>query len=743
MVEGWIKETQRRQLNKKDTSKKSKKVDKKNVKGLFKETPRKQLSKKNQRATRSNSHKKADSQERTQDLPKQKEFNRQDTTVEELHSLENTSPQINELSVNIARVQDNKDTLFEVILQTLKSSTTVDDMMIKGTELASVIPHLRCNKDEDISISGSGLHIDKLGMELLPDDVKEEGYFPASVLGDGNCLPRSASVIMYGTENNHTELRVRIALELACYLPLYVDHTYLRRGEQLSDKEALVLPKSYVMYSELYTPGDIITSSLIERTLFEEIRKVCSANEFMGIWQIFALASVLGRPLQSVYPNRGNPNVRKDLNRSILPREMESNTPAYILWSSNINDEMTYAHWIPNHFCPILKMSINDDVLEYSTDTLGDIDLENISGLSEQLASWVMDLLDDSDSDVSNNQYNMDETTADQHSSLDKLTDNQSSMTVKPMDVQTFASVQPEEALMSNLQDNSEQSNNSIVVSKDETTADQHSLLDKLTDNQSSMTVKPMDVQPFASVQPEEALMSNLQDNSEQSNNSIVVSKDETTADQHSLLDKLTDNQSSMTVKPMDVQTFASVQPEEALMSNLQDNSEQSNNSIVVSKDETTTDQHSLLDKLTDNQSLMTVKPMDVQPFASVQPEEALMSNLQDNSEQSNNSIVVSKDETTTDQHSLLDKLTDNQSLMTVKPMDVQPFASVQPEEALMSNLQDNSEQRDNSIVLFQEKPLYDQLLVSEHYTKRYNEQQRLMCGPMFTSIPTRRRTCG
>ncbi|CAC5395357.1 CHRNB2 [Mytilus coruscus] len=36
---------------------------------------------------------------------------------------------------------------------------------------------------------------------------------------------------------------------------------------------------------------------------------------------------------------------------------------------------------------------------------------------------------------------------------------------------------------------------------------DQHSSLDKLTDNQSSMTVKPMDVQPFASVQPEEALM--------------------------------------------------------------------------------------------------------------------------------------------------------------------------------------------------------------------------------------------
>ncbi|CAG2242339.1 unnamed protein product [Mytilus edulis] len=177
--------------------------------------------------------------------------------------------------------------------------------------------------------------------------------------------------------------------------------------------------------------------------------------------------------LQSVYPNRRNPNVRKDLNRSILPREIEGNTPAYILWSSNRNDEMTYAHWIPNHFCPILKMSINDDVLEYSTDTLGDIDLENISWLSEQLAPWVMDLLDDSDSEVSNNQYNMNETTADQHSLLDKLTENQSSMTVKPKDVQPFASVQPEVALMANLQDKSEQRDNSIVLFKEKPLYDQ------------------------------------------------------------------------------------------------------------------------------------------------------------------------------------------------------------------------------------------------------------------------------
>ncbi|XP_076076170.1 uncharacterized protein LOC143047091 [Mytilus galloprovincialis] len=66
---------------------------------------------------------------------------------------------------------------------------------------------------------------------------------------------------------------------------------------------------------------------------------------------------------------------------------------------------------------------------------------------------------------------------------------------------------------------------------------------------------------------------------------------------------------------------------------------------------------------------------------------------------------------------------------MTVKPMDVHPFALVQPEVALTANLQDKSEQTDNSIVLSQEKPLYDQLLVSEHHTKRCNEQQSYMSG--------------
>jgi len=40
----------------------------------------------------------------------------------------------------------------------------------------------------------------------------------------------------------------------------------------------------------------------------------------MGIWQLFGLSSVLQTKLFSVYPQRGNPNIRSDLHRLIYPR---------------------------------------------------------------------------------------------------------------------------------------------------------------------------------------------------------------------------------------------------------------------------------------------------------------------------------------------------------------------------------------------------------------------------------------
>lgn len=77
----------------------------------------------------------------------------------------------------------------------------------------------------------------------------------------------------------------------------------------------------------------------------------------MGIWQLFALATVLGRPIYSIYLQAGNQHVRKDLNRVILPQEQRETHTSYIMWTSTRFD-MTERNWIPNHFVAALPIRL-------------------------------------------------------------------------------------------------------------------------------------------------------------------------------------------------------------------------------------------------------------------------------------------------------------------------------------------------------------------------------------------------
>jgi len=109
------------------------------------------------------------------------------------------------------------------------------------------------------------------------------------------------------------------------------------------------------MYSDEYEHGAVLTNRVIENIFEQEIMQVRKPKTFMRIWQMFALSSVMRRPIFSVYPKRGNPVVRKDLHRKIEPREKISNNPLYIMWTTTRYD-MTNTYWAPNHFVPVLQM---------------------------------------------------------------------------------------------------------------------------------------------------------------------------------------------------------------------------------------------------------------------------------------------------------------------------------------------------------------------------------------------------
>ena len=66
---------------------------------------------------------------------------------------------------------------------------------------------------------------DQSSLSLYPDDAPE--LVPIEVYGDGNCLPRSASIFESGSQTHHEEMRTRIVVKLAAHGNHYLDSNNL------------------------------------------------------------------------------------------------------------------------------------------------------------------------------------------------------------------------------------------------------------------------------------------------------------------------------------------------------------------------------------------------------------------------------------------------------------------------------------------------------------------------------------
>ena len=86
----------------------------------------------------------------------------------------------------------------------------------------------------------------------------------------------------------------------------------------------------------------------------EEVLDICKDGTFMGIWQIFQIANVIKWPICSVHLNIGNPNVRKDLHRTVycIDNTYNAQSPLNIMWTPmQVN-----AGQRPCHFVPLLRV---------------------------------------------------------------------------------------------------------------------------------------------------------------------------------------------------------------------------------------------------------------------------------------------------------------------------------------------------------------------------------------------------
>ena len=208
-----------------------------------------------------------------------------------------------------------------------------------------------------ITVVGSKLGIDGNSASLAPTDIESEHLlYPILIQADGNCLPRCGSLYAFGNQDKHEEIRCRIIIELALNKCTYIDPEFLIRGSDVSSTEAHKLLNAYTMYSDSYIPCTKLNKNKIEEIYETEVMSIVPRASYMGIWQIFALATVLNKQIMSVYPQKGSPAVRHDLHRLVMPRGSDSIGKLHIMWTSTRCD-ISEKYWVPNHFVALLPMS--------------------------------------------------------------------------------------------------------------------------------------------------------------------------------------------------------------------------------------------------------------------------------------------------------------------------------------------------------------------------------------------------
>ena len=210
---------------------------------------------------------------------------------------------------------------------------------------------------------------DTKAAELIPKDSLH--LTPIKVFGDGNCLPRCCSLLAFGSQDFYEEMRARIVVELSAHRDFYLDSKNLEgvpvTSATCSDSDhPQDLTKTYASYSdhfnlEVLTPGAI-------RQIFEaEVCKAAVPGSYMGIWQVHAVASILQTEMQSLYPEYGGQSVRKDLHKTLLPRnnsqlasgQEQTSFPA-ILWSRVNGKDLPEVSWRPNHFVVCLPRGTDE-----------------------------------------------------------------------------------------------------------------------------------------------------------------------------------------------------------------------------------------------------------------------------------------------------------------------------------------------------------------------------------------------
>ena len=143
-------------------------------------------------------------------------------------------------------------------------------------------------------------------------------------------------------------MRVKIILFSVLRKDKLLSHDYLSQGV-FNLRQDITLPELYAMFSGQNPAG--LSDNVVETVFEREIMSLTKERSYMGIWQLFAGANVLGHPLRSVFPLRGSDAFRRDFNHICYPIDgrQKRKRPITIMWTPTVENGPVH------HFVPLLS----------------------------------------------------------------------------------------------------------------------------------------------------------------------------------------------------------------------------------------------------------------------------------------------------------------------------------------------------------------------------------------------------
>ncbi|XP_067049587.1 uncharacterized protein [Acropora muricata] len=195
---------------------------------------------------------------------------------------------------------------------------------------------------EDIDFSSN--KIDTYSQKLVPV-TKASSYRALKTTGDGNCFFRAASILAFGHEGKHEEMRLRTVVELATNSEFYL---------QDKDNERRIVAQEQVFIQSSEQNSVKIDRNILKTEFETDVLTTASLSTRASDWHLQALGTVLNRQVQSVFPECGRAKAREYYDAPFYPRRYDREKDCVtIMWTRTGGDTTPF---IPNHFIPLISV---------------------------------------------------------------------------------------------------------------------------------------------------------------------------------------------------------------------------------------------------------------------------------------------------------------------------------------------------------------------------------------------------